>query len=119
MTSVPFSLGLSLWAAPRGRPLTPTTNASGRIRHGLPDFTIDDEIAEGDRVVHRTTARGTMMGDFQGMSASSTTATWSEIHITRFETSKAVEHWGVVEQLGMLARLGFAQAPGQPAEVAG
>src|SRR5260221_2823795 len=38
MTSVPFSLGLSLWAAPRGRPLTPTTNAPGQIRHRIPDF---------------------------------------------------------------------------------
>src|SRR5258706_2521813 len=38
MTSVPFSLGLSLWAALRRRPLTPTTNASGQIRHRLPDF---------------------------------------------------------------------------------
>ena len=90
------------------------------FRTAFPDlhYTIDDEIAEGDRIVHRTTARGTMKGDFQGMPASGKTATWSEIHITRFESGKAVEHWGVVDQLGMLAQLGFAQAPGQPAGVA-
>lgn len=91
------------------------------FRTAFPDlhYTIDDEIAEGDRVVQRSTARGTMKGDFQGMAASGKTATWSEIHITRFADGRAVEHWGVVDQLGMLAQLGFAQAPGQPAGVAG
>jgi predicted ester cyclase len=60
-----------------------------------------------------------MKGDFMGMPASGKEATWSEIHIVRFDDSgKAVEHWGVVDQLGMLAQLGFAQAPGQPAGVA-
>ena len=91
------------------------------FRAAFPDlhYTVDDEIAEGDKVVQRTSARGTMKGDFQGMPASGKTATWSEIHITRFENGKAIEHWGVVDQMGMLAQLGFVQAPGQPAGVAG
>jgi steroid delta-isomerase-like uncharacterized protein len=90
------------------------------FRTAFPDlhYTVDDEIAEGDRIVQRTTATATMRGDFQGMPASGKTATWSEIHITRFENGKAIEHWGVVDQLGMLAQLGFVQAPGQPAGVA-
>jgi len=91
------------------------------FRAAFPDlhYTIEDSIAEGDRVVQRTTAHGTMKGDFMGMPASGKSATWSEIHITRFENGKAIEHWAVVDQLGMLAQLGFAQAPGQPAGVAG
>jgi predicted ester cyclase len=92
------------------------------FRAAFPDlhYTLEDSIAEGDRVVQRTTARGTMKGDFMGMPASGKSATWSEIHITRFDnTGKSVEHWSVVDQLGMLAQLGFAQAPGQPAGVAG
>lgn len=91
------------------------------LRAAFPDlhYTIDDVVAEGDRVVQRATAHGTMRGDFQGMPASGKEATWSEIHIVRFADGKAVEHWGVVDQLGMLAQLGFAQAPGQPAAVAG
>jgi steroid delta-isomerase-like uncharacterized protein len=91
------------------------------FRAAFPDlhYTLDDSIAEGDRVVQRTTAHGTMKGDFMGMPASGKSATWSEIHITRFENGKAVEHWAVVDQLGMLAQLGFAQAPGQPAAVSG
>ncbi len=90
------------------------------FRAAFPDlhYTLEDSIAEGDKVVQRATAHGTMKGDFQGMPASGKSATWSEIHITRFENGKAVEHWGVVDQLAMLAQLGFAQAPGQPAGVA-
>ena len=91
------------------------------FRAAFPDlhYTLEDSIAEGDRVVQRTTAHGTMKGDFMGMPASGKSATWSEIHITRFENGKAVEHWAVVDQLGMLAQLGFAQAPGQPVGAAG
>jgi steroid delta-isomerase-like uncharacterized protein len=86
------------------------------FRTAFPDlhYRIDDEIAEGDRVVQRTTASGTMKGDFQGMPASGKSAAWQEIHITRFANGKAVEHWGVVDQLSMLQQLGFAEAPGQP-----
>lgn len=54
-----------------------------------------------------------------GMPASGKSATWSEVHITRFENGKAVERWAVVDQLGMLAQLGLAWAPGQPVGVAG
>jgi steroid delta-isomerase-like uncharacterized protein len=92
------------------------------FRAAFPDlhYTIEDTVAEGDRLVQRNTAHGTMKGDFMGMPASGKEATWSEIHIVRFDADgKAVEHWGVVDQLGMLAQLGFAQAPGQAAGVAG
>ena len=91
------------------------------LRAAFPDlhYAVDDVIAEGDTVVQRNTASGTMKGDFMGMPASGKWASWSEIHISRFENGKVVEHWGVVDQLGMLQQLGFAQAPGQPAGVAG
>jgi steroid delta-isomerase-like uncharacterized protein len=89
------------------------------LRAAFPDLhaTIEDQVAEGDRVVQRVTTHGTMRGDFQGMPASGKEATWSGIHITRYADGKVVEHWSVVDQLGMLAQLGFAQAPAQPAGV--
>ena len=108
--------------APPGVPPTPEGVKAfiTSFRAAFPDlrYTLEDSIAEGDRVVQRTTARGTMKGDFLGMPASGKSATWSEIHITRYENGKAVEHWAVVDQLGMLAQLGFAQAPGQPVAAA-
>jgi steroid delta-isomerase-like uncharacterized protein len=110
-------------SAPPGVPAT----AEGQkafwtmYRAAFPDLhaTSEDEVAEGDRVVQRITTHGTMRGDFQGMPASGKEATWSEIHIVRFADGKVVEHWGVVDQLSMLQQLGFAEAPGKPAGVAG
>ena len=86
------------------------------FRTAFPDlhYTVHDTVAEGDLVVTRATGQGTMKGDFQGMPASGKSATWDEIHITRYEGGKAVEHWGVADQMNMLAQIGFVEAPGQP-----
>ena len=110
-------------SAPPGVPAT-TEGAKAffaMLREAFPDLhaTIDDQIAEGDRVVQRTTAHGTMKGDFQGMPASGKEATWEAIHILRFADGKYVEHWAVTDTLSMLQQLGFAEAPGQPADAAG
>jgi predicted ester cyclase len=103
---------------PPGVPATPD-GLKGYIsafRMAFPDlhYTLEDSIAEGDRVVQRVMAQGTMKGDFQGMPASGKSATWQEIHITRYANGKAAEHWATIDQLGMLQQLGFAEAPGQP-----
>jgi predicted ester cyclase len=104
-------------AAPPGVPpgLEGVKMFFGAFRAAFPDlhYHIDDEIAEGDMVVHRLTGHGTMKGEFQGMPATGKHATWSEIHIGRFAGSKLVEHWGNVDQLGMLQQLGLAPMPGQ------
>jgi predicted ester cyclase len=109
-------------SAPPGVPAT-TEGAKAffaMLREAFPDLhaTIDDQIAEGDRVVQRTTAHGTMKGDFQGMPVSGKEATWEAIHILRFADGKYVEHWAVTDTLSMLQKLGFAEAPGQPAGAA-
>ena len=79
------------------------------LRAAFPDlhYSVQDTIVEGDKVVARLSARGTMKGDFNGMPASGKTAQWEEIHITRFANGLAVEHWGIVDQLSMLTQLGF------------
>jgi steroid delta-isomerase-like uncharacterized protein len=90
------------------------------LRGAFPDLhvTIDDVIAEGDRVVLRSTAHGTMKGELLGMPPSGKSATWASIDILRFANGSQVEHWGVQDQLSMLQQLGFAEAPGQPAGAA-
>ena len=107
-------------------PGVPATNEGFKgfvrtFRTAFPDlhYTMNDEIADGDKVVQHVTGHGTMHGDFQGMPASHKSATWNEIHITRLQDGKAVEHWGVVDQMAMLVQLGFVEAPGQPAGVRG
>ncbi len=91
------------------------------LRAAFPDLhvTIDDVIAEGDKVVLRSTAHGTMKGEFAGMPPSGKSATWASVDILRFANGKQVEHWGVQDQLSMLQQLGLAEPPGQPAGAAG
>ena len=85
------------------------------LRMAFPDlhYTIDDSIESGDRIVHRVTASGTMKGDFQGMPATGKRATWTEIHIERVANGRLTEHWGLIDQLGMLVQLGIVPAPGR------
>jgi steroid delta-isomerase-like uncharacterized protein len=85
------------------------------FRKAFPDlhYTIEQEIAEGDRVVLHVVGRGTMKGDFMGMPASGKQATWTEIHIFRLKDGKAVEHWHTIDQMGMLQQLGFIPAMAQ------
>jgi len=103
-------------AVPPGMPPTRETAKQfiTMLRAAFPDlhYHIDDVVAEGDRVVQRTTAHGTMKGEFLGMPATGKSAAWGEMHIVRVKDGKIVEHWANVDQLGMLQQLGLAPAPG-------
>ena len=79
------------------------------LRSAFPDihYHIDAEIAEGDMITHRLTAHGTMKGEFQGMSPTGKHASWQEMHMGRCVDGKIVEHWGVVDQMGMMHALGY------------
>ncbi len=85
------------------------------LRTAFPDlrYTIDDSIEAGDKFVTRLTASGTMRGDFAGMPATGKHATWTEIHIMRVTSEHVVEHWGLVQELGMMVQLGVIPAPGR------
>jgi predicted ester cyclase len=85
------------------------------LKTAFPDlhYTIDDAIESGDKIVHRLTASGTMKGDFMGIPATGKRATWTEIHIGKVANGRLTEHWGLVDQLGMLVQLGVVPAPGR------
>jgi len=85
------------------------------LKTAFPDlhYTIDDSIESGDRIVHHLTASGTMKGDFMGIPATGKRATWTEIHIGRVANGRLTEHWGLVDQLGMLVQLGVVPTPGR------
>jgi predicted ester cyclase len=87
------------------------------FRTAFPDitYTVDDSIEAGDKLVLRLTASGTMRGDFAGMPATSKHATWTEIHILRVSNGHVLEHWGLVQELGMMIQLGVIPAPGRVA----
>jgi len=75
--------------------------------------TVEDMIAEGDKVVARYVAHGTPQGDFMGIPATGKAFTMTAIDILRFEDGKIAEHWIESDQLGMLQQLGAIPAPGQ------
>ena len=77
--------------------------------HGaFPDLqvTIEDMIAEGEKVVARVTTRGTHQGEFMGIQATNKKIEIGEMHIVRFAGGKMVEHWGQEDGLGMMQQLG-------------
>lgn len=75
-------------------------------------FTIEDMIAEGDRVAVRLTAGATQVGEFMGLPASGRDYSIGELHTFRVRDGKLVEHWHYFDQLGMMRQLGAM--PGQP-----
>ena len=84
----------------------------GMFFAAFPDLnvTIDQLIAEGDIVVGRMTNTGTHQGDLMGIAPTGKRVTFSEIHMVRIENGKAVEHWGNIDDLGMMQQLGVIPA---------
>ena len=87
----------------------------GEFRSAFPDFhsTIEDQIAEGDRVVTRWRMRGTHQGEFRGIAPTGKELDITGIGIFRFSDGKVVESWDNFDQLGMMRQLGMVPEPGQ------
>ena len=75
---------------------------------GFPDsqMTIEDLIAEGDKVVYRGTIRGTHRGAFMGIAPTGKHVTFTGIAIFRVEEGKIAELWQNLDTLGLLQQLG-------------
>ena len=76
---------------------------------GFPDlhFHVKDLIAEGDKVVAWVTMHGTHKGSFMGMEPTGKEIFVQVIDILRFADGRAVEHWGVTDQMSMMEQLGI------------
>jgi steroid delta-isomerase-like uncharacterized protein len=89
-------------------------NAIVRLfRAAFPDqwWQIEDLIAEGDRVVARTTMRGTHSGDFFGIPASGRAVTLTGVHVMRIADGRIIEHWGSNDDLGLMRQIGALPEP--------
>ena len=69
-------------------------------------YTLEDLIAEGDKVVSRLTIRGTHRGEFMGIPPTGKQASLTGIEIDRIEDDKFVETWANTDVLGFLQQLG-------------
>ena len=85
------------------------------FRQGFPDlnFTIEDMIAEGDRVAVRFTVRGTHRGDFQGVPPTGRPVQFSGISIYRVAGGKMVEDRSEIDQVSLMQQLGLMPGPEQ------
>lgn len=75
------------------------------------EYTVKDQLAEGDRVTTRTTWEGTHSGEFMGLSPTGKRISASGIAISRIENGRIVERWIEIDQLGMLQQLGLVPSP--------
>ncbi|HEX2111581.1 MAG TPA: ester cyclase [Gaiellaceae bacterium] len=94
-------------------PGMPSDREGGRMFLGgflsaFPDsqVTIDDMIAEGDRVVTKKTFTGTQTGDLPGIPASGNSVSIQYVDILRLRDGKIIEHWLCMDQLSFLQQLG-------------
>jgi steroid delta-isomerase-like uncharacterized protein len=73
--------------------------------------TIEDIVAEEDRVVARTTFNGTHQAEMQGIPASGKAISMPGITIFRLDNGKIAEGWLVNDNLSMMQQLGVIPAP--------
>ena len=66
---------------------------------------IEDQVAEGDRVVTRVTATGDHVGDYWGVPATGKTVSMEGIAIHRIADGLIAEHWGKSDLYGLLQRM--------------
>ena len=76
------------------------------------NFTIEDIIAEGDKVVVRWTNQVVHQGAFMGIPDTGKSASVSGLDIHLLRNDKLAEHWDVVDILSLLQQLGALPQPG-------
>jgi steroid delta-isomerase-like uncharacterized protein len=83
-----------------------------RLYQAYPDLhiTVEDQIAEGDKVVSRNTVTGTNLGEYMGRPPTGKTVTYDEIFVFRFVDGRIAETWGVVDVLAQMRQLGVIPA---------
>jgi hypothetical protein len=83
------------------------------LLRAYPDLhvTVEDVIAEADKLVCRNVVTGTHQGEYLGLPPTGRSVTYNEIFIFRFEGGRIAETWGVVDLLAQLRQLGAIPEP--------
>jgi steroid delta-isomerase-like uncharacterized protein len=84
-------------------------------RTAFPDLqqTIEDQIAEGEKVATRLTGRGTHQGELVGIPPTGNRVEAPGIVIDRITGGKIAESWANYDALGMMQQLGAIPSPGE------
>ena len=83
------------------------------MRSAFPDLriTVEDDMAEGDKVVTRWTGQGTHQGELRGIAPTGNQVTMTGITIHRIEDTKIVEEWSNWDALGLMQQIGAVPSP--------
>jgi len=83
------------------------------LHSAFPDFkaTIINLIAEGDKVAIHMTWVGTQKGEFMGIPPTGKHVSFDVFDILRIVGGKIVEHWGLMDQMGLMQKLGVMAPP--------
>jgi predicted ester cyclase len=98
---------------PAGLPQGPSQFLSMHLT-AFPDVqaTVEDLLADGDKVVALVSYRGTHQAAFRAVSPTGKQITIMGINIFRIVNGQMVEHWGLADRLSALQQLGVVPAPG-------
>jgi predicted ester cyclase len=88
------------------------------FRRGFPDVvsTIEDLIAEGDKVVARWRSRATHQGEYMGVPPTGNEVEFTGISVYRIEGGRISESWNVEDKLGLLRQISTIAEPEQSEE---
>jgi predicted ester cyclase len=78
------------------------------FRAAFPDlrFTVEDVLADGDRVAVRVRMEGTHTGPLFGIAPTGRRVRVEQMNIERFRGERIVEHWRVTDELSLMKQLG-------------
>lgn len=79
---------------------------------------IHQVIGEGDTVVLRATHHGRHTGELMGIQPTNREVAYDYIHIVRFRDGKAIEHWGIRDDMTLMRQLGAMPERPAPATAA-
>jgi predicted ester cyclase len=77
-------------------------------------FEVEDEIAEGDKVVQLVTMRGRQTGPLMGREPTGKPFAVRHVYIWRIADGKIADHWGSRDDLGLLGQLGLLPLGEEP-----
>jgi predicted ester cyclase len=77
------------------------------LLRAFPDLhvTVEDLLADGDKVVIRNTVTGTHQGEYMGLQPTGKSVAYKEMFILRFANDRIAETWGVVDVLSQMRQL--------------
>ena len=86
------------------------------LRAAFPDLrqTVEDQVAERDKVAYRWTARGTHKGELMGIAPTGNRVEFTGIAIARIQDGKIEEMWESYDALGLMRQLGIISTPTSP-----